>query len=104
MTVDRFVTFSLSDIQAVCFQCEDAECGARLIVPPDNLDIGVLDECPSCRRDWWRKAEGAKGMGLPTGATPMVAFLKALPRIRLAEDNGLLGFTLLLQFDDPSCK
>ena len=94
MTVERRLVVGLGDIRAVTFECKS--CSARLTLAPDKVDPDGLTRCPSCGTTWWTTPTSGKVM---TPNSRIFTFLSAIGPMR--ELQAEIGFTLLLEFDEP---
>ncbi len=99
MTFEHLIVVSLGDIRAVILRCN--QCATRVAVSPDQLDevTRIMEDCPACKHHWW-PTDAAKLMSQPV--VSCVAFLRALEQMRTAETSKDVGFTLSLEFEEPS--
>lgn len=51
MTIDSRYVADLTDILAIQFECQNKDCGTRLLYPPDKSN-NPPEECPRCNAMW----------------------------------------------------
>lgn len=101
MTSEHTVSFTLDEIKHVCFECN--YCHAKLSVRPGELEVRVLEACPSCKRGWWpQDADTSKREHMQAKDTwsPIVLFGKSLQKMALRQHEAV-AFTISLEFDAP---
>jgi hypothetical protein len=94
VTFERKIVVSLEEIRAITFECH--KCKSRLTVSPDDIrDIPAA--CPHCNFSW-RLPEAANVGPL---ASPPRNFAVGIREIRIRFGADVIGFKILLEFDEP---
>ena len=94
MTIERKIAVGLGDIKSVLFQCND--CSYRISMSPDEIS-GIPHNCANGHR--WLPGEHQVSQ-----RQPIVKFLEALVELRTLMANRVLGFQILLGFDEPKAN
>jgi len=92
MTVERKIVVGLGDIKSVSFQCD--ACKYRVTMSPDEVRE-IPRNCPSGHR--WIQGEQEVSQ-----FPPLLKFAENLSKLRTATGQKLLGFQILLEFDEPA--
>lgn len=92
MTIERKIVVGLGDIKSVSFQCD--ECKYRVTMSPDEIRE-IPRGCPNGHR--WIQGE-PEASQFP----PLLKFAENLGKLRTATSQKLLGFQILLEFDEPA--
>jgi hypothetical protein len=91
MTVERKILFGLDDIKAISFQCDS--CKYRITMSPDEVR-DLPRNCPNGHR-WIVGEQQAKTF------PPIQMFSDNLVTLRKLAEQKVLGFKILLEFDEP---
>ncbi|MGB7749934.1 MAG: hypothetical protein WCF88_00155 [Candidatus Acidiferrales bacterium] len=94
MTFERKIVVGLEEIRAITFECH--KCKSRLTVSPDDIrDIPAA--CPHCNFSW-RLPEDPSAA--PSGSFPK-AFAFGIRELKIRFGADVIGFKILLEFDEP---
>lgn len=92
MTVEHRIMVGLTDIKSVSFQCD--RCKYRITMSPE--DIKDFDfSCPNGHPWKQGRQEGLVKI-------PLLTFTESLAKLRASTAQQLLGFHVLLEFDEPT--
>lgn len=96
MTVERRIVAALADIKAIELECH--ACKRRIAMPP-ALFTQIPTRCggSNCGAQW----RPEKHTHTDTGADDFNRFAAGLQTLRLLTEQGALGFSILLVFDEP---
>jgi hypothetical protein len=94
MTIERRMMMGLDDIRAVSFQCD--HCKFRITMFPDDIKE-IPKNCPSNHR--WISGEPEA-----TVIPPLLKFSDGLAKLRTFIGKKALGFSILLEFDEPKAS
>ncbi|HEY0702622.1 MAG TPA: hypothetical protein VGD60_07630 [Candidatus Acidoferrales bacterium] len=93
MTFERKIVVGLEEIRAISFECY--KCKSRLTVSPDDIrDIPAA--CPHCNFSWRLPPDADVGP-----ASPPKNLAVAIKEIRIRFGADVIGFKILLEFDEP---
>jgi hypothetical protein len=98
VTIERRFVVGLQDIRAVSLEC--VYCKVRLTVAPEKLRRPPVT-CPHCS-ERWTDIDGEQG-ALHTALVTAIKEAKFLPspEVLAARGQKPLGYTLLLEFEEP---
>jgi hypothetical protein len=96
MTFEHKIVASLADIRAISYECNG--CRARVTFSPDKF-IEPTNICFQCRNPWQEKLATA----VPNFSADLAVarFIKSLNVLRTLFQEGSMGFTIILEFEEP---
>jgi hypothetical protein len=94
MTIERRIAVGLGDIKTISFQCN--LCSYQITMSPDEIGE-IPHQCAKGHR--WLPGEHQASQ-----KQPVIKFLEALVELRTLTVNKVLGFHILLGFDEPKAS
>jgi hypothetical protein len=94
VTFERKIVVGLEEIRAISFECH--KCKSRLTASPDDIR-DIPSACPHCNFAW-RLPEDPNASAI---ASPPRNFAMGIREIRIRFGADVIGFKILLEFDEP---
>jgi hypothetical protein len=97
VTFEHKIVVGLEEIRAISFECH--QCKTRLTVSPDDIRA-IPTACPHCNFSWRLPKDEQAG---PPGSPPK-NFAFGIKELKIRFTAEVIGFTILLEFDEPKFR